>query len=861
MVIESGSFSAPILGRVSILVPVMLTSPTFCVFIVGSRIGLPPSFGLGACRIARTLPLDDPEEVKEDANRRPEAFQAAISLFVKSFSNAQSCFQFVLEGSFDELDHYIHDYMKKHSLHEAAATFKAEARLPSHGVAIDSPEGFLHDWWSIFSDVFVAREQENLEAREAYIKAKQLAVMEQQHLHFQSSQVQPLDQPWVLQMNHSGGQSSSSGPPMRTGSHAKTLEEYLKQHSVRESESISHLVDVNILTASEAAIEYQRRIQQQALAQSQQRVVRDNGHGSDTGRSLPSETLLYGVPKVKLPRSRFCETGLNKGPNALPLNGWPLTGIDQIGPSMGPHLLHSMLQTPEQLKQLQPSNVQHLPKIFTQPHGNLVSSLSANHAEMDLQRLLLRGNLNGQTSQPCQQTAFSTQMTSVVVKTSQKDENNRNRKYQTHSGSGSSVKVGRIGVLPLSMCPPEGNVPLDEISAHGASSESHNAAEKQKKGDSQATSREAETSEREVLLLPLFQFLFFFVQVLKIKYLFYLVKDNEVGDNGGSFDDHFESFLSHFADDEEDGTGDARRISLNQGSSNSELSFNEVGCLRSSTGQVVCCHFSSDGKLLASAGHDMKVTVWNMDTFDFQTSADEHSLVITDIRFKPNSTFFATSSYDTTVKIWDAADPIHSLGKLVGHREQVTSLDFHPKKAELVCTCDSYGEIRWWNITKNSCVHVSKGGTRQVRIQPQGGQLLAAAEEKKINIFDIEADQLLVSLWGHKKEVSSICWHTSGDYMASVCEDIVCIWSIVSGWKCIHHLRSIDDKFQSCTFHPRYPEVLVIGGYERLALWDPAENRIASSVVHRGMIAALSTSPSTGMVASASHDQCVKLWK
>jgi len=37
------------------------------------------------------------------------------------------------------------------------------------------------------------------------------------------------------------------------------------------------------------------------------------------------------------------------------------------------------------------------------------------------------------------------------------------------------------------------------------------------------------------------------------------------------------------------------------------FSFNEVGCLRASTSKVVCCHFSSDGKLLASAGHDKKV--------------------------------------------------------------------------------------------------------------------------------------------------------------------------------------------------------------------------------------------------------------
>ncbi|KAL6992548.1 hypothetical protein U1Q18_010658 [Sarracenia purpurea var. burkii] len=37
------------------------------------------------------------------------------------------------------------------------------------------------------------------------------------------------------------------------------------------------------------------------------------------------------------------------------------------------------------------------------------------------------------------------------------------------------------------------------------------------------------------------------------------------------------------------------------------FSFKEVGSLNSSNDKILCCHFSSDGKLLASAGHGKKV--------------------------------------------------------------------------------------------------------------------------------------------------------------------------------------------------------------------------------------------------------------
>jgi WD40 repeat protein len=39
------------------------------------------------------------------------------------------------------------------------------------------------------------------------------------------------------------------------------------------------------------------------------------------------------------------------------------------------------------------------------------------------------------------------------------------------------------------------------------------------------------------------------------------------------------------------------------------LTFREISSARASTNKVVCCHFSSDGKLLATGGHDKKVSM------------------------------------------------------------------------------------------------------------------------------------------------------------------------------------------------------------------------------------------------------------
>lgn len=45
-----------------------------------------------------------------------------------------------------------------------------------------------------------------------------------------------------------------------------------------------------------------------------------------------------------------------------------------------------------------------------------------------------------------------------------------------------------------------------------------------------------------------------------------------------------------------------------------------------------------------------------METLQTESTPEEHAHIITDVRFRPNSTQLATSSFDKTIKIWDASD-------------------------------------------------------------------------------------------------------------------------------------------------------------------------------------------------------------
>lgn len=51
---------------------------------------------------------------------------------------------------------------------------------------------------------------------------------------------------------------------------------------------------------------------------------------------------------------------------------------------------------------------------------------------------------------------------------------------------------------------------------------------------------------------------------------------------------------------------------------------------------------------------EMQAVLWYTDTLKPKTTLEEHSMYITDVRFSPSMARLATSSFDKTVRVWDA---------------------------------------------------------------------------------------------------------------------------------------------------------------------------------------------------------------
>jgi WD40 repeat protein len=180
------------------------------------------------------------------------------------------------------------------------------------------------------------------------------------------------------------------------------------------------------------------------------------------------------------------------------------------------------------------------------------------------------------------------------------------------------------------------------------------------------------------------------------------------------------------------------------------------------TSSVSSVSFSSDGLRVVSGSYDSTVRIWDAASATVQHTMEGHTIRVTSVAFSSDGSRIVSGSDDETVRIWDAASGMvqHTME---GHTSRVNSVAFSSDGLQIVSGSND-STVRIWDAASGMVQHTLEGHTSlvtSVGFSSDGLRIVSGSYDKTVRIWDTNTGAMQHVLNGYSP------WHSLSSFLAA----------------------------------------------------------------------------------------------
>ena len=277
--------------------------------------------------------------------------------------------------------------------------------------------------------------------------------------------------------------------------------------------------------------------------------------------------------------------------------------------------------------------------------------------------------------------------------------------------------------------------------------------------------------------------------------------------------------------------------------------------LRAHHGTVWAVEFSPAGDVLASAGGDSELVIWNL-VDGTQRRFSDHSDRIQALAFAPDGRSLATASYDTTVRVWDLASGKSQV--LTGHSGAVKDVVFLADK-KLASIADD-ATIHLWDLASGDTDILAAPRQREPQLvaAPDGSFLATGSEAGALYLWNLgQPARPALVLPGRGRAITSLAFSPDSNLVAAGSDAGLRLFDIAKPKS-----RDLADARALLTLAFSRDGKLIAGGdrHGRVQLWQVGSGRVSVIGHHRERVSSVTFSPDGSKLVSTGWDRVARQW-